>query len=66
MALFRRLHDEFDQTVIIVTHDPSIASQTNRTLRIADGKIVGDETHLNGRAPNGAAETAVTAPAAAH
>ncbi len=66
MALFRRLHDEYDQTVIIVTHDPTIASQTNRTLRIADGKIVGDETHVNGRSPNGAAENPVAESAAAH
>ena len=60
MALFRRLHDEFNQTVIIVTHDVGIASQTNRTIRIADGKIVGDDAHRNGQSPNG---TAVEVPA---
>ncbi|HRE28930.1 MAG TPA: hypothetical protein PK954_19970, partial [Anaerolineales bacterium] len=58
MALFRRLHDEFEQTVIIVTHDPGIASQTNRTLRIADGIIVGDDWHVNGLSPDSVGEIA--------
>jgi putative ABC transport system ATP-binding protein len=43
IGLFQRLHQEIGQTVIYVTHDPFIARHTNRVIRIADGKIVGDE-----------------------
>ena len=43
IGLFQRLHREFGQTVIYVTHDPFIARHTKQVVRIADGKIVGDE-----------------------
>jgi putative ABC transport system ATP-binding protein len=43
IGLFQRLHAELGQTVIYVTHDPFIARHTARVVRIADGKIVGDE-----------------------
>ena len=43
IGLFQRLHQEQGQTVIFVTHDPFIAHHTNRIIRLADGKIVGDE-----------------------
>jgi len=43
IALFQRLHDEAGQTVVFVTHDAFIARHTNRVIRLADGKIVGDE-----------------------
>jgi putative ABC transport system ATP-binding protein len=43
IGLFQRLHKEMGQTVIYVTHDPFIARHTARVIRIADGKIVGDE-----------------------
>jgi putative ABC transport system ATP-binding protein len=43
IGLFQRLHRETRQTVIYVTHDPFIARHTQRIIRLADGKIVGDE-----------------------
>ncbi len=43
IGLFQRLHREFGQTVIYVTHDPVIARHTRRVVRLADGIIVGDE-----------------------
>ena len=43
IGLFQRLHAELGQTVIYVTHDPFIARHTARVVRIADGRIVGDE-----------------------
>ena len=33
----------YQQTVIIITHDPSIALKADRILRIEDGRIVSDE-----------------------
>ncbi len=39
MEIFKDLHRE-GKTIIIVTHDPRIAEQTERVVRILDGKIV--------------------------
>jgi putative ABC transport system ATP-binding protein len=43
IGLFQRLHADLGQTVIYVTHDPFIARHTARVIRIADGRIAGDE-----------------------
>jgi len=43
IGLFQTLHRDFGQTVIYVTHDPFIARHTERVIRLADGKVVGDE-----------------------
>ncbi|MBI3300288.1 MAG: ABC transporter ATP-binding protein [Elusimicrobia bacterium] len=42
MALFRELHAE-GMTLLLVTHDPGIAAQADRILRVKDGRIVADE-----------------------
>ncbi|PWH12305.1 MAG: macrolide ABC transporter ATP-binding protein [Anaerolineae bacterium] len=47
MGLFQRLHREFGQTVIIVTHDPFVARHTHRIVRLADGRIVADMPNPN-------------------
>jgi len=39
--IFRRLSQEMGQTLLIVTHDPSFAERTGRTIRMEDGRIVG-------------------------
>ena len=38
--LFFNLRDTFGQTFVIVTHNPSLAEMTDRTLTMADGLIV--------------------------
>jgi putative ABC transport system ATP-binding protein len=43
LDLLRRSVDEFGQTVIMVTHDPTAASYADRLLVLADGRIVADE-----------------------
>jgi putative ABC transport system ATP-binding protein len=40
LTLLRRSVDEFDQTVVMVTHDPVAAAFTDRVLFLADGKVV--------------------------
>lgn len=41
MALFLELHQK-GHTIVIVTHDPNIAAQCERIIRIEDGRIVQD------------------------
>lgn len=43
LALFDALHHE-GRTIIIVTHDHSIAARCPRRVRLADGNIVSDES----------------------
>jgi putative ABC transport system ATP-binding protein len=42
MALFERLN-ESGRTIIMVTHDPEVASHAKRVIRVRDGVIVSDE-----------------------
>jgi putative ABC transport system ATP-binding protein len=44
LALLRRAVDEFDQTVVMVTHEPAAAATADRVLLLVDGRIVRDET----------------------
>jgi putative ABC transport system ATP-binding protein len=43
LALLRRAVDEFGQTVVMVTHDPTAAAIADRVLVLVDGRIVRDE-----------------------
>ncbi len=38
--IFKRLCTEFNQTLLIVTHDNSFAEKTNRIIEMEDGKII--------------------------
>ncbi len=42
LELLRRAVDEFGQTVIMVTHDPSAATHADRLITLTDGSIVHD------------------------
>ncbi len=42
--LFFELRDKLDQTFVIVTHDEQLASITDRTIHMIDGRIVEPET----------------------
>jgi putative ABC transport system ATP-binding protein len=42
MALLREAVDRFDQTVVMVTHDPNAAAHADRLITLNDGKIVAD------------------------
>ena len=38
--IFNKLSDELNQTLLIVTHDPSFAERTHRIIKMEDGKIL--------------------------
>lgn len=41
ISLLRQFNKEFNQTVIIITHDEKIANSADRVITIEDGKITG-------------------------
>ncbi|MGY6501897.1 MAG: ABC transporter ATP-binding protein [Acidimicrobiales bacterium] len=42
LNFMRRAVDEFDQTIVMVTHDPMAASHADRVVYLVDGRIVKD------------------------
>ncbi len=48
IAELRRLNRDQGTTIIIVTHNPEIAAQTDRTVTVRDGKIVTDAQNPKG------------------
>ena len=47
MELFVKLNRESGITVILVTHEPDIATYSKRIIRFLDGRIVSDEPVIN-------------------
>ena len=43
MDIFHKLHDEQGKTIILITHSPELAYESERIISISDGKIIGDE-----------------------
>ena len=52
LNLLRRLVDESGITLVMVTHDPWVASRADRTLFLADGRIVAEASQLDTGAVN--------------
>lgn len=46
IALLRKFNREYNQTVIIITHDERIALSADRVIAVEDGKIVQDEVRV--------------------
>lgn len=61
--LFFDLRDKFGQTFVIVTHDEELAALTDRTIHLADGRIVSESSCMQ---PEETTETSnIAAPEAA-
>jgi len=43
LSLLDRINREHGTTIVMVTHDPEAAAACGRTLRLRDGRLVGDE-----------------------
>lgn len=46
IRLLKESHKKYHQTLVVVTHDESIALQAERIITIADGKVVRDERQV--------------------
>lgn len=42
MDIFHKLHKEQDKTIVLITHNPELAEETDRVITLSDGSIVGD------------------------
>ena len=43
MDLFHRLHREHGKTIVLITHNPQLAAETQRIITLSDGQIVKTE-----------------------
>ncbi len=55
MAIFQKMHQEQGVTVVVVTHEPSVADFCQRKVVMRDGKIISDERVTNQIEANGGA-----------
>lgn len=40
MDLFHRLHREQGKTIVLITHNPELADETQRVITIHDGRVI--------------------------
>ncbi len=55
IELFRTLVTEQNQTLVIVTHDPTVAAAADRVIKMRDGRIVNDSQNAISETPVGRA-----------
>ena len=44
MDLFHQLHDDLGKAIVLITHNPDLAEETERVVEIIDGHISGIRT----------------------
>lgn len=42
MDIFHKLHEEEGKTIVLITHSPELASETQRIVTISDGSVISD------------------------
>jgi putative ABC transport system ATP-binding protein len=49
MNIFHEIHEKQGRTIVLITHDKELASETQRIITIKDGKIIGEQDNtVNG------------------
>lgn len=48
MDLFHKLHKEQGKTIVLITHSPELAEETQRIITIKDGMITGERKGMEG------------------
>ncbi len=46
MDIFHKLHKEQGKTIILITHSPELAEETERILTLKDGEIIGERRNV--------------------
>ena len=49
MDLFHKLHKEQGKTIVLITHSPELAEETDRLITIKDGNITGERSGRGGQ-----------------
>ena len=49
MAFLKASNQRFQQTMVMITHNPEIAQMADRIVRIEDGRIKEDAYHVSGK-----------------
>ncbi len=47
MDIFHKLHREQGKTIVLITHNPELAAETDRMITLSDGNITGDRLLTN-------------------
>jgi putative ABC transport system ATP-binding protein len=50
LELFRRLHDDSGQTILLITHDQPVADAASRLVRMRDGRVIDHGTQAGATA----------------
>ena len=58
MDIFHRLHKQEGKTIVLITHSPELAAETERIITISDGSVISDTGYNGG---DGNSETEVNA-----
>ena len=45
MNLFHKIHREQGRTIILITHDHELASETQRIITLRDGEVIGEKNN---------------------
>lgn len=56
LGMLKMIARQFQQTIILITHDNDIAQMADRTVRIEDGKIISETAHNVGKGSDSHAE----------
>ena len=47
IGLLQMTNREFNQTIIMITHNEEIAQQADRIIHLEDGRVVGGDIHVS-------------------